>query len=122
MLIVCSPFQLISDLVLLRVDPPFEESEFIKPIRYNNVISNLEWKDVSMFKWKGTMEKTDGIRTWKVNEADGLPKELIKTPIKIYQYDPNGTNKARYPKMVMYKNHRDANACWGDNEGNRNNM
>jgi len=106
-----------ADLVLLRVDPPFEESEFIKPIRYNNVISNLEWKDVSMFKWKGTMEKTDGIRTWKVNEADGLPKELIKTPIKIWKYDPQGTNKAKSPKMVMYKNHRDANACWGDNEG-----
>ena len=109
-------------MVLLRVDPPFQESEFIKPIKYNNVIPNLEWKDVSMFKWKGTMERTDKDTIWKVNEANGLPKELIKTHIKIYQYDPNQTNKPKSPKMVMYSNHRDANACWGDNEGNRNNM
>ena len=55
MLIVCSPSKLISDLVLLRVDPPFEESEFIKPIQYNNDAANLgpvsKLNEVSMFKW-----------------------------------------------------------------------
>ena len=122
MLIVCSSFKFISDLVLLRVDPPFEESEFIKPIQYNNDAANLGpvnvLNEVSMFKWIELSED----KTCKEIEVKGLPKQVMKTRIKIFEYVPEETDKTRSRHMIMYSDHRDDNACWGDNEGNSNNM
>jgi len=105
------------DLVLLRVDPPFEESEFIKPIQYNNDAANLGpvnvLNEVSMFKWIELGED----KTCKKIEVKGLPKQVMKTQIKIYEYVPEETDKTRSRHMIMYSAHRDDNACWGDNEG-----
>jgi len=105
------------DLVLLRVDPPFEESEFIKPIQYNNDAANLGpvniLNEVSMFKWLETSED----KICKKIEVNGLPEQVIKTRIKVFGYVPEGTDKTKSRKMIMYSNHRDDNACWGDSEG-----
>jgi len=105
------------DLVLLRVDPPFEESEFIKPIQYNNDAANLGpvniLNEVSMFKWLETSED----KICKKIEVNGLPEQVIKTRIKVSGYVPEGTDKTKSRKMIMYSNHRDDNACWGDSEG-----
>ena len=110
-------------MVLLRVDPPFEESESIKPIQYNNdVAANLGpvniLNEVSMFKWLETSED----KICKKIEVNGLPEQVIKTRIKIFEYVPEETYKTKSRHMIMYSNHRDDNACWGDSEGNSNNM
>ena len=106
--------------MLLRVDPPFEESEFIKPIQYNGDTPISVGLEVSMFKWTGTGEDS----TCKKMEVNGLPEQVIKTPIKISAYDPDVpiNEEIRSPRMIMYSNQRDDNACWGDNKGNKNNM
>ena len=84
MLIVYSLIKLILDLVLLRVDPPFEESEFIKPIQYNKDTAISVPNEVSMFKWQEASED----KICKSIEVNGLLKQVFKTPIKIFGYDP----------------------------------
>ena len=107
-------------MVLLRVDPPFEESEFIKPIQYNKDTAISVENEVSMYKWQETSED----KICKSIEVNGLPKQVFKTPIKIFGYDPEFPigDERKSPLMVMYSKHRDDNACWADNQGNSNEM
>ena len=55
-------------------------------------------------------------------EVKGLPKQVMKTRIKISEYVPEATDKTRSRHMIMYSDQRDDNACWGDNEGNSNRL
>ena len=46
------------DLALLKIEPPFEESDTVKPIHINNDYGDLEGRDVLISGWGSTLTLT----------------------------------------------------------------
>ena len=61
------------DLALLRIDPPFELSNKIQQIPLNDVVENLEGRNLEISGWGKT-------------ENEENPKRLRKTTVKVTEH------------------------------------
>ena len=86
------------DLALLKIDPPFEESDKIKPIQINDVHEDLKGKEVLISGWGKTTAKT-------------YPNQLQALHIKI-------TNHTLRPGMISMLSSEGEGSCHGDSGGN----
>ena len=92
------------DLALLKIDPPFEESDKIKPIPINDVYENLVGKEVLISGWGKTT-------------TTNIPRQLRSLKIKI-------TNPERIPLdyrepwFIQMLSSKGEGACNGDSGGN----
>ena len=85
------------DLALLKIDPPFEESDKIKPIPINDIHENLDGKEVLISGWGKTTAKT-------------YPNQLQALNITI--------NYGQYSGLITMLNSNAEGACLGDSGGN----
>jgi len=89
------------DLALLRIDPPFEESDSVKPIQINDIKSNLEGQEVLMSGWGATTSDY---------HPDQLSEVLVE--IKRQQYS------SYYPYwVIIMESSKGEGACYGDSGG-----
>ena len=84
------------DLALLKIDPPFEESDKIKPIPINDVYENLVGKEVLISGWGKT--------------TTGSPLQLQALHIKI-------TSHTLRDGMISMMSSEGKGACNGDSGG-----
>ena len=84
------------DLALLEIDPPFQESDKIKPIKINDVHEDLYGKEVLISGWGKT--------------TTGFSYQLQALNITI--------NFERYYGMISMLNSNAQGACLGDSGGN----
>ena len=107
-----------TDLALMRVDPPFEESDVIKPIRINEWIDlqDLSGKEVLISGWGFTREEM---------EPNQLQSAFLKVseykndhPLPICKYDdvaPDVCNTVNDEMILSGSN--GIGACHGDSGG-----
>ena len=88
-------------MALLRIDPPFEERDTIKPIQINEQYQNLKGRDVLMSGW--------GMTTHSEN-----PSPLYAIFMKI----TNQTYQKEYGWVIEMKSYKGEGACYGDSGGN----
>ena len=86
------------DLALLRIDPPFEESDKIKPIPINDIYENLDGREVLISGWGKTTAIT-------------YPNQLQALHIKI-------TSHTLRPGMISMLSSEGEGSCHGDSGGN----
>jgi len=86
-----------ADLALLKIDPPFEESDKIKPIPINDIHENLDGKEVLISGWGKTTAIT-------------YPDQLQALHIKI-------TNHTLRPGMISMLSSEGEGSCFGDSGG-----
>ena len=87
------------DLALLRIDPPFEVSDSVKPIQINDMDSNLEGQKVLMSGWGATTSDY---------HPDQLSEVLME--IKSQEYSDFW--------VIIMESSKGEGACYGDSGGN----
>ena len=83
-------------MALLKIDPPFQESDIVKPIKINDVHEDLYGKEVLISGWGKTLT--------------GFPYQLQALNITI--------NYGQYSGLITMLNSNAEGACLGDSGGN----
>ena len=91
------------DLALLGIDPPFEESDSVKPIQINDIDSNLIGQEVLMSGWGATT-------------SDSHPDQLREVLVEITSQE-NPILGYGYWVITMESSEGEG-ACYGDSGGN----
>lgn len=95
---------LLTDLALLKIDPPFEENDKVKPIKINDVHEDLVGKEVLISGWGRTTTKM-------------FPDQLRSLKIKITSPKKIPLNARKYWHIQMLSSNGEG-ACSGDSGGN----
>jgi len=97
----------IEDLALLRIDPPFEESDTVKPIQVNDIHENLVGQEILISGWGTT--------------TTGYPGQLQKLLMNITSQGegiPMG-NWVEGDMVINMNSSKGEGACYGDSGGNQ---
>lgn len=94
-----------TDLALLKIDPPFEESDTVKPIQINDMYENLEEDEVLISGWGAT--------------TDDFPDQLQKILMKITSQGKGGKFDDFFPRFMVFNmdSSEGEGACFGDSGG-----
>ena len=93
-------------MALLKIDPPFEESDTVKPIQINDMYENLEEDEVLISGWGAT--------------TDDFPDQLQKILMKISSQGKGGKFDDFFPRFMVFNmdSSEGEGACFGDSGGN----
>ena len=93
-----------ADLALFKIDPPFEENEWVEPIPINDEIRDLRGQEVLISGWGATTKKLSAVK-------------LRKAFVRITSQNSGGK-----PKNGMVLNMYSSDGigvCSGDSGGNK---
>jgi len=93
-----------ADLALLKVHPPFEESDKIKPIQINDVFNNLDGKEVLISGWG---------RTTTANPSRTSQLQALNMIIK----NEDVPSKFIYDGIISMLSSEGKGSCFGDSGG-----
>jgi len=91
-----------ADLALLRIDPPFEENDDIKPIQINDIKRNLKGKYVLISGWGSTTTKSPS-----TNQLQSVSLKVTKQAIM----------PPPYGEVIQMLSSKGKGACYGDSGG-----
>ena len=91
-----------TDLALLRIDPPFEVNDDIKPIQINDIKRNLKGKYVLISGWGSTTTKSPS-----TNQLQSVSLKVTKQAIM----------PPPYGEVIQMLSSKGKGACYGDSGG-----